>query len=396
MRLIYSVLLTATLLALTACGGGSDRPIYSGKEESTAGVPGWTPDGQRKLHPNIKLGQSYTVRGKTYVPRYQPDYVEEGMASWYGPGFHGLKTANGERYNMGDHTAAHTTLPLPSIVKVTYLKTGLSTYARVNDRGPFAHGRIIDISKAVAEEIGMIRDGVGKVRVEYMAPESEKFIEMITTGGRDPQSIDIASEVVGKTASTTQYANIAPQDDSVQVNDIDTSPSSVPANPSVWQQMNPISTANAEPVVAEQTPAPIATPVDGSVPSGPTAVVVETPTATVVTPPASNMPPATLPAPASAPLVVTTVPPASASNTVVATTGPYVQLGAFSNEGNATAMQQRYQSLGDISIAPSNVNGTPIYRVRVGPLLNEEAALEILERAEQMGVADAKIVTSYH
>lgn len=403
---LRSLVLSATLLALTACGG-SDRPVYSGKEESTAGVPGFSADGQRKLHPNIKLGQSYRVSGRTYVPRYQPDYDEEGMASWYGPGFHGKKTANGEIYNQNDHTAAHTTLPLPSIVKVTYLKTGKSTYARVNDRGPFAHSRIIDLSQAVAEEIGLVRDGVGKVRVQYMPEESFKFVEMITKEGRDPHDIDIASEVVGKKPSgegEMLYANTTPPDDSIQVTDtMAAQPTPVATQPTIWSHVNPISSAQAaEPLVApEQAPVAIVTPMPpASLPSGTSMKVEEVApnvaTVTPVPPPelvqdiSSPTPVATPPPAQPPPVIQAQAPPAAASN------GPFVQLGAFANQGNAVALQQRFDSLGATSIQPGNVGGIPIYRVRLGPFVNDEAALEMLERAQTMGVADAKLVTGYH
>lgn len=399
---LRSLILAATLLALTACGG-SDRPVYSGKEESTAGVPGFSPDGQRKLHPNVKLGQSYRVSGKTYVPRYQPDYDEEGMASWYGPGFHGKKTANGETYNQHDMTAAHTTLPLPSIVKVTYLKTGKSAYARVNDRGPFAHSRIIDLSQAVAEEIGLRRDGVGRVRVQYMPEESYKFVEMITKEGRDPHDIDIASEVVGKKPSGDGgmlYAGVTPADDSIQVTDtmgVDTSPAPAPT-PSVWEHMNPISSAQAAeapPVAAEQLPVGIVTPMPpSSLPSGESVKVEEVaPNVATVTP----VPPPELVQGISQPPPAATPPPVQTqAQAPPVADGPYVQLGAFANQSNAVALQQRFDSLGTTSIQPGNVGGIPVYRVRLGPFVSDEAAFEMLERAQSMGVADAKLVTGYH
>lgn len=362
---LRSLLILATLLALTACGGGSSRPVYSGHEESTAGVPGFSPDGQRKLHPNVKLGQSYTVGGKTYVPRYQPDYDEEGMASWYGPGFHGGRTANGETFSTHDYTAAHTTLPMPSIVRVTYLKTGRSAYARINDRGPFAHGRIIDVSKAVAEDIGMIRDGVGRVRVQYMPAESEKFVEMIVAG-RDPASIDIAREVVGRMPSGstgTMYANVPPPDDSVQVVDTMT-----PAAPAVVSAPLP---------PAQQVAAPVASPM----PQPATVVAAET------------LPPATLPAAQPVIVVPTPAPVAQQAPAPVVNSGLYVQLGAYANQANAMNVQQRFGTLGGTEVTPvTNASGATLYRVRIGPLVNEEAAVEILERAKAMGVGDAKLV----
>ena len=193
------------LLLLAACGTSSHRPTYSGHQESTEGVPGF--ENGQKTSPYVKLGQSYTVDGETYVPRYQPDYVEEGMASWYGPGFHGGKTANGEEFDKHEMTAAHRTLPLPSIVKVTLLSTGKSAYVRVNDRGPFAHSRIIDLSYGAADAIGLIGKGVDRVKVEYMPQESQHFADLLAQG-RDPKSIDLAEEIIGHNG--TKYAANAP------------------------------------------------------------------------------------------------------------------------------------------------------------------------------------------
>src|SRR5512138_795071 len=94
-----------------------------------------------------------------YFPGYPVGYVERGTASWYGPGFHGNRTANGERYDMHKLTAAHRTLPLGSIAVVRSVSTGRKVTVRINDRGPFAKGRVLDLSLAGAEAIGMIGNG---------------------------------------------------------------------------------------------------------------------------------------------------------------------------------------------------------------------------------------------
>ena len=93
----------------------------------------------------------------------------EGVASWYGPGFHGRRTANGEIYNMNIMTAAHKTLPFDTIVRVTNLDNGLSVVVRINDRGPFVKGRIIDLSRSAAEEIGMIGPGTAQVQLKILS-----------------------------------------------------------------------------------------------------------------------------------------------------------------------------------------------------------------------------------
>jgi rare lipoprotein A len=108
------------------------------------------------------------VRGKWYRPREQPGYDKIGKASWYGPNFHGRLTANGEIYDQYSLSGAHPTFPLPSYARVTNLANGNSVVVRVNDRGPYAHGRVIDMSAKAAELLDYKRKGIAKVRVEYL------------------------------------------------------------------------------------------------------------------------------------------------------------------------------------------------------------------------------------
>ncbi|HEY5337828.1 MAG TPA: septal ring lytic transglycosylase RlpA family protein, partial [Rhizomicrobium sp.] len=116
-----------------------------------------------------KVGNPYQIDGTWYYPREQPNYDETGIASWYGPTFYGHRTANGEMYDGQSMTAAHRTLPLPVNVRVTNLDNGKSVVVRVNDRGPYAKGRIIDLSEAAARELDVIRSGTARVRVTYLA-----------------------------------------------------------------------------------------------------------------------------------------------------------------------------------------------------------------------------------
>src|ERR1700744_5792728 len=114
--------------------------------ERNATVP--TPPAPRTTGGGIyKVGNPYQIQGTWYYPREQPDYDETGIASWYGPNFHGGRTANGEIFDENALTAAHRTLPMPANVRVTNLENGKSIVVRVNDRGPYAKGRIIDVSK---------------------------------------------------------------------------------------------------------------------------------------------------------------------------------------------------------------------------------------------------------
>ncbi len=117
-----------------------------------------------------QLGKPYKIRGKWYTPREQPDYDKTGSASWYGPNFHGRLTANGEIYDQFALSAAHPTFPLPSYARVTNTETGHSIVVRVNDRGPYHKGRIIDLSARASEMLGYQHQGVGHVRVQYVGP----------------------------------------------------------------------------------------------------------------------------------------------------------------------------------------------------------------------------------
>lgn len=123
-----------------------------------------------------KVGTPYVIEGVTYHPREEPNYDETGIASWYGEQFHAKRTANGEVYDMNAVTAAHKTLPLPSYVQVTNLDNGRSLVVRVNDRGPYVNGRIIDLSRRSAQLLGMDRAGVAKVRVKIISPPDGTFM----------------------------------------------------------------------------------------------------------------------------------------------------------------------------------------------------------------------------
>jgi len=145
---------TAVLLALLgACASTHYRPVSD------------TP---------VKIGRPYRVRGVTYTPAADPTYDVLGYASWYG-GESGNMSANGERFRPKAIAGAHATLPLPSYVEVTSLETGRTILVRINDRGPFARGRIIDLSRGAAEQLGVRAAGYAPVRVRVVeAPEADR------------------------------------------------------------------------------------------------------------------------------------------------------------------------------------------------------------------------------
>ena len=123
---------------------------------------------KKTVKPYYKVGNPYSINGIKYIPKEDPNYFEEGIASWYGPKFDGKLTANGEIFDQYALTAAHRTLPIPSLVKVTNLDNNRSIVLRINDRGPFVGDRIIDLSYKSAQLLGIIKKGTGKVRVEII------------------------------------------------------------------------------------------------------------------------------------------------------------------------------------------------------------------------------------
>jgi rare lipoprotein A len=148
------------MLLMSACG--KPAPVVAPLE---------VPQGTSQISGSggvYKVGAPYTVAGRRYTPRVQPNYRAEGLASWYGPKFHGKRTANGEIFDQYAVTAAHQTLPLPSKVRVTNLDNGRQLVVRVNDRGPFIGDRIIDLSRRSAQLLGVEKVGVAPVRLELL------------------------------------------------------------------------------------------------------------------------------------------------------------------------------------------------------------------------------------
>lgn len=145
------------------------------------------PPGTPGTPPGLRTQKPYQIKGIWYYPLPTADgYVEEGIASWYGSDFHGKRTSCGELYDMYGISAAHKTLPLGTYVKVTHLGNGRSIVLRVNDRGPFVSGRIIDLSCGAAQELGMMNAGTARVRVEAVQVASEQHIGQDTYWKADP------------------------------------------------------------------------------------------------------------------------------------------------------------------------------------------------------------------
>jgi len=159
---------SAGALMLANCSGG-----LSGKIDPRYGVS----SSERVIEPGqpvpkgggvYRVGKPYVVAGREYVPQEDANYSAVGMASWYGDDFHGRYTANGEVFDMNSISAAHPTMPLPSYARVTNLANHRSIIVRVNDRGPYAQNRLIDVSVRTAKLLGFYGDGLTRVKVEYV------------------------------------------------------------------------------------------------------------------------------------------------------------------------------------------------------------------------------------
>jgi len=214
----------SAVLLLAACGGGRVAPKPAAGPTGAGGY--------------YKVGKPYQIKGEWYYPKEDYSYDESGIASWYGADFHEQATANGEQYNKNELTAAHKTLPLPSLARVTNLENGRSIVVRVNDRGPFSGARIIDVSQRAAQLLGFEGTGTAKVRVQVLADESKAIADAMRTYGGPSQTSEriVAS---AQTPNPPMGSNtIAP----VQVMPFDQAADASPKAPV------PLSLSNVQPV----------------------------------------------------------------------------------------------------------------------------------------------------
>lgn len=324
----------ALLALVSACASTESPPV------SSSAAPAVTSDSPAQGR--YKIGKPYQIKGIWYYPKVDYEYAETGVASWYGPGFHGQATANGEIYDMNEMTAAHKTLPLPSIVRVTNLSNGRSVTLRVNDRGPFVGERVIDVSRRAAQLLGFYGAGTTQVRVEVDAEESKRLAAALT-GSSYPVA-------VGATAlPATVFA------------------------PPADERTEPTVVADVE----RSAPAGGAIPSEGN---GPTPPVIGETLAPVVLAQAVRPAP---PAPAHAA-------PVQAAG--ISAPARFVQAGAFADANNAHRARAKLNDFGPVDMQPLTVAGRSVLRVRVGPLSSEQEARRVLAAAVQAGFPESRVV----
>jgi rare lipoprotein A len=277
-----------------------------------------------------KVGAPYTIDGVTYVPQEEFNHVETGVASWYGPGFHGKSTANGERYDQSDHTAAHRTLQMPAIVRVTNLDNGRSTVVRINDRGPYARNRIIDLSRSAAQELDVVGKGTARVRLDQLPAESMAVKEVALGGGGPAEQRDALVQVANGSR------NVPPT------------------------------------MVAASTPVPVTPP-------APLPPIIERPAG-----PAAPSDPSRA--------TIASIAAGVSPQTAGGGGGFYVQTGAFTTVDKAERQRELVRSYGASDIYQASAAGRDVYRVRIGPYTTPDAAGIVADRLKRSGYGDARVV----
>jgi rare lipoprotein A len=379
LRAAPAIALVAGLGLLAGCAGGPKGPTLSQRAAAPA---------QQGYY---KIGRPYEIDGVTYTPAEDYNYDETGIASWYGPDFHGKITANGELYDMNQVTAAHKTLPMPCLVRVTNLDNGRTIVVRVNDRGPYARGRVLDMSRRGAQLLGYEKTGTAKVRVQIMAKESMILAQAAKQGqmsvdiaGLDPDQAPPLPEGTPGYTRAGPIFNAPPPAPQYQP--------SVPLpayrNPQVAQQQLPPPPQYAQPQLTQpQYPQPRYVPPSAQQPVAPSVALVnekaliqqQLPKDTIK---GSDVGGRFLPA------------PQIASYQKVRPSGIYIQAGAFGVAENAQRLQTKLAGVGKSDISQAIVDGKTFYRVRVGPVANVDLADRLLARVVAAGANGAKIVVN--
>ena len=333
------------------------------------------PDGSVSRGP-YKVGKPYQVSGQWYYPKVDLAYDERGVASWYGPNFHGKKTANGEIFDMTLISAAHKTLPLPSVVRVTNLENGRSLVIRINDRGPFARGRIIDLSRRAAELLGFTNKGTAMVHVRLLPEESRQAALEAGATSRDMVAFGPVPPKASPSIPVSVEA-LAPVD-GVAVSMPTPSPTGNTATaPVLAGPQQPPAYQGARP-----PPYGAMTAVKGNSTTAP-------PTATRV----AQAAPAYAEQPSS--INVAGLPSREEVEQVPVAANPniFIQAGAFREYTNANRLRARLTRLGHpVNVSQIYVTNQPFFRVRLGPLDTVEDADQALERVVALGYPDAHIV----
>jgi rare lipoprotein A len=372
-RLLLTGAATLTVLALLAGCSSTGGRLADGDEipPDIARIPDAVP----KVEPLAKSGnpESYVIKGQRYVTmRSSRGYVDRGLASWYGPYFHGRKTSSGEIYDMRGMSAAHKTLPLPTYVRVTNVENGRSIVVRINDRGPFHGPRLIDLSYTAAVKLGVYRKGTAMVEVRAIdptRPTSDSNVFLASLGESEFTSTAArrdASRPREKPAATPARAAYS---GNLVANHNQAKATSRALN---WDEPAASSRPIASPparLAARQIPPP----------------KVET----------SRLP-AIIPATQAGESLPAVVPAIASRSASPSRREPlYLQIGAFGDPKNAERLRTRLTThlLADqIRILDPATSGSALYKVRVGPLGSEQDANRVTRELAGLGLETPKLI----
>jgi len=374
------ITLSAFLLATTSCTSlfkdeeaplpPTPRKIKTGLISPAEGTPIAEAWAQSVGEGVYKVGKPYKVNGVWYFPKEDYNYDEVGYASWYGSDFHNKRTANGEIFDMNMLSAAHKTLPLPSVIRVTNLQNGRSLILRVNDRGPFVNDRILDVSKKAAQLLGFKDQGTSKVRVELLPEESMTVASLSQNAGYiAPEKINPteAGEVVItddlNTVGSSHEGAIGKDLPGGTLESIDNSAlfDSQPVESVSRREAEGSTTVISEQDYNRQLEESLRSVKGGS---------------------------SSRPVPPSSSASSYKVPFSDGSKKI------YVQAGAFSRAENAHRLSQDLRSTGPTKIVQvSTARGGSLYKVHVGPFDTQGEAKRALEGVVSAGNPDAHIIT---
>jgi len=317
----------AGLLAVFFVAGCAETQFVVSTAKRLAGSTETT-DSERRAAGHYKVGKPYQIGDVWYYPKLDYGYSETGIASWYGSKFHGRLTANGETFDMNLISAAHRTLPMPSVVRVTNLRNGRSLKVRVNDRGPYARGRIIDLSRRTAQLLGFEQAGTATVEVTVLAGESRQLAASygVIDALKDQPPPPVAAPRVVVTSAA------------------------LPPPPGA--KTSPPPTNNHKVVAVESAPK-------------------------------RNLRETSIEPLADA--AVTILPVTDAPKI-------FVQVGAFTRYNNANRLRARLSVIGRATILQTRIVDRPFFRVRFGPMKSVEEADRLLASVVRAGQRDARIV----
>ena len=376
-----------------------------------------------------RVGAPYEINGVWYYPAVDYNYDRTGVASWYGEAFEGRLTANGEIFDLNGMTAAHTTLPMPSIVQVTNLANGRSIRLRVNDRGPFVDGRLIDVSRRAAQLLGFETQGTAPVRVTILKDQSIAVAEeAMRSGGQilvaqtstaaapppAPASLDAVATTAGSVsryvaplppeAAFEQRAVWPPSRNAAMPGEPPPAPARLAAPSTVARPSSPPSVPAPSPGSSTQI-AMASSPTPPMLSPGPPSRTAPSPRyrfALISPAEAAELPSAQSPTrkpdlvTGSTPVRVAKMPPTipkAAATARQPMDRVFVQAGAFAQRDNAERVEARIAEFGRVQVTAASVNGVAMYRVRLGPFKNAEQASRLLARIVNSGYPGARIVS---